>query len=164
MGQHRKYPSDAKRNGIRSPWYWSVLDHFRRSRTGKNISLILAGVVVFATTYSLILPALTLEEDSLAEMPGLHLGQKAEVVEILECQKKEHVHTDACFTDTDEESNVVCEQEEHAHSGDCYHEKVIWVDQDADEKEIEEAAEDAGGVIADAIRDPEEDTSEQLPE
>ena len=164
MGKHRKYPSGAGKNGSGTSWYRSVLEYFRHSRAGRNLSLVLAGVVVFATTYSLILPALTLEEDSLAEMPGLHLGQKAEVVEILDCPKEEHTHTDACLPAEGGDGNVVCGQEEHIHSDNCYHEEVIGVDQDADEKEIEEAAEEAGGVLADAVRDPEEAPSEQLPE
>ena len=42
----------------------------------RKASFVLAGLVVFATTYSLILPALTLDYDSLSDLPGLYLGEK----------------------------------------------------------------------------------------
>ena len=42
-----------------------------RDRRIKRAGIVLAGIVVFVTTYSLILPALTLEEDTLSQLPGL---------------------------------------------------------------------------------------------
>ncbi len=42
-----------------------------RDRRIKRVGIVLAGIVVFVTTYSLILPALTLEEDTLSQLPGL---------------------------------------------------------------------------------------------
>ena len=41
----------------------------------------LAVVVVFVTTYSLILPAITLEKTKADKMPGVNAGMKTESVE-----------------------------------------------------------------------------------
>ena len=65
---------------------------------------MLAGVVVFCTTYALILPAITLEK---------------------QCDIPEHTHTDACYAQvTSVEKRVpVCSAETleiHRHTADCY--------------------------------------------
>ena len=65
---------------------------------------VLAGVVVFCTTYALILPAITLEK---------------------QCDIPEHTHTDACYAQvTSVEKRVpVCSAETleiHRHTADCY--------------------------------------------
>ena len=53
-----------------SPVIESIERKNRRKRWNKTFT-VLAGVVVFAMTYSLILPAFTIEEDEAEEMPGL---------------------------------------------------------------------------------------------
>ena len=65
----------------------------------------LASVVVFCTTYALILPAITMEEAF--------------------CGITEHVHTEACYTQADpvEEKQLVCTvdpSDYHEHSEECY--------------------------------------------
>ena len=78
----------------------------KRARWHKIIS-ILAAIVVFGTTYALILPAITMEKT-------------------LVCEEEEHTHTDACYT---EQKVLVCQQEEgteHTHTDECYQtEKVL---------------------------------------
>ena len=64
---------------------------------------IMACIVVFCTTYALILPAITLEQDYL-------------------CGLEEHIHGDSCYrpyTDL----YIPCTEESlgvHSHSGGCY--------------------------------------------
>ena len=48
----------------------------KRKRLWHRVVTVLAGVVVFCTTYALILPAITLEK---------------------QCDIPEHTHTDACY-------------------------------------------------------------------
>lgn len=51
---------------------------YRRKRRWHKVVSVLAGVVVFCTTYALILPAITLEADTI-------------------CGMVEHVHTEECY-------------------------------------------------------------------
>lgn len=75
----------------------------RRNKTWKKVVTVLACVVVFCTTYALILPAITMENKTY-------------------CGNKEHKHTDACY-----EKTLVCQIDEstseitgHTHSAECY--------------------------------------------
>ena len=43
-------------------------------KTWKTIATFMAAVVVFVTTYSLILPAITMDVETVAEEPGIDLG------------------------------------------------------------------------------------------
>ena len=76
----------------------------KRKRLRHRVVTALAGVVVFCTTYALILPAITLEKH---------------------CDIPEHTHTDACYAQvTSVEKRVpVCNAktlEIHQHTADCY--------------------------------------------
>lgn len=76
----------------------------KRKRLRHRVVTVLAGVVVFCTTYALILPAITLEK---------------------QCDIPEHTHTDACYAQvTSVEKKVpVCSAETleiHRHTADCY--------------------------------------------
>ena len=65
---------------------------------------VLAGGVVFCTTYALILPAITMEED-------------------IFCGIEEHVHTEECYVQCYDASELVCSSEEfelHEHDESCY--------------------------------------------
>ena len=77
--------------------------HRRRKRWQKVVTC-LAAVVVFCTTYALILPAITMEK---------------------QCEIPEHIHTQACYTQvTSVEKKVpVCTVESlnlHQHTNSCY--------------------------------------------
>ena len=102
--------------------------------------LIMASIVVFITTYSLVLPAITMEKNAicgLEEHPEHTADCYTEVLicgqeeyeghahtdecyaweDQLTCTQEEHMHTDECL---DEEGNLVCTKEEHTHGEDCY--------------------------------------------
>ena len=75
----------------------------KRKRLRHRVVTVLAGVVVFCTTYALILPAITLEK---------------------QCDIQEHTHTDACYAQvTSVEKRVpACSAktlEIHRHTADC---------------------------------------------
>lgn len=76
--------------------------HRRRKRWYQVVSAM-AAVVVFVTTYALILPAITMEKDTI-------------------CGLEEHTHTDACYYvpvwDTGQVSQ--CALELHSHTVSCY--------------------------------------------
>lgn len=76
----------------------------KRKRLRHRVVTVLAGVVVFCTTYALILPAITLEK---------------------QCDIPEHTHTDACYEQVTsvEKRAPVCSAETleiHQHTADCY--------------------------------------------
>lgn len=62
-----------------------------------QVFCVLASIVVFCTTYALILPAITLEHD-------------------VACAWEEHIHTEECY---DENSALCCGKEEHVHTEEC---------------------------------------------
>ena len=75
----------------------------KRKRLRHRVVTVLAGVVVFCTTYALILPAITLEK---------------------QCDIPEHTHTDACYAQVKsvEKRVPVCSAETleiHRHTADC---------------------------------------------
>ena len=112
----------------------------------QKVVTCLAAVVVFCTTYALILPAITLEK-----------GQT------LDCSYEVHQHEDSCYDAEgnvicgyadyvvhthdadycyDENSNLVCgleEIEEHVHGASCYEEqKVLTCKQEESEGHVHE--------------------------
>ncbi len=92
--------------------------------------MVAAIAVVFATTYMLVLPAITQENDNLicGKAEHTHTAECYETVTELTCGLKEtdaHHHTDACY---DEEGNLICgiaESEGHKHTKDCYTSKEV---------------------------------------
>ncbi len=90
----------------------------RRHSIWRNIVTCVAAVVVFCTTYALILPAITMEY-SCGKEEHVH----AEGCYKLSCgleQTPGHFHDETCY---DEEGKLICGQEEpqsHAHTEACY--------------------------------------------
>ena len=79
----------------------------RRKRRWYQVTTCLAAVVVFCTTYALILPAITLEK---------------------QCEIPEHTHTEACYTS--EQGDLICTQStepQHTHTEECYQETQALV-------------------------------------
>lgn len=73
----------------------------RRNRIWKKLVTALGCLVVFCTTYALILPAITMERETV-------------------CGLSEHVHTDSCYSR--QRGALVCtlaESEGHTHTGAC---------------------------------------------
>ena len=101
----------------------------------------IACLVVFVTTYALVLPAITMESEAecgievhqhdescyeerlicdLPESEGhVHTDDCYSTTRKLICDRFEHLHTSDCY---DEEGNLVCGQEEHQHGEDCFEE------------------------------------------
>ncbi len=118
----------------------------KRKKVWQKVVMTLAVVVVFVTTYVLIMPALTanaephcgLEEHSHTEecygdvlICGFetegeghaHTDECYEIISTLVCELEEsegHTHAEECC---DEEGNLICELEEsegHKHTEECY--------------------------------------------
>ena len=78
----------------------------RRRKAWQRIVASLACVVVFVTTYMLILPAITMEQTTY-------------------CGLEEHQHSDECW-----ETQLVCEldtETPHIHSDECYEEQEVLI-------------------------------------
>ncbi len=81
-------------------------DKKRKHRIWKRIVSVLACIVVFCTTYALILPAITLDKST-------------------KCGKPEHTHSDECYTQLTSTfcKEPVCSLQSlkiHKHTQDCY--------------------------------------------
>lgn len=100
-----------------------------KKRSWKQIVSVLSCVVVFCTTYALILPAVTMSKDTYC--------QKEEHTHTEQCYKSEeplcgleegetkdaHVHDESCYENVEVARNLICgleEDETHVHSEDCY--------------------------------------------
>ena len=83
-----------------------VLSKKRRRRRWQKVVGALAAVVVFCTTYALILPAITEEHE-------------------LVCGLEEHTHTETCYQETQRPICGLEETEGHLHSDDCYIEEPV---------------------------------------
>ncbi|MDO5132503.1 MAG: hypothetical protein Q4D81_05940, partial [Eubacteriales bacterium] len=78
---------------------------------------VLAAVVVFVTTYALVLPAITMEQEALCGIPA-HQHDDSCYESVLVCgleESEEHVHTEMCY-----EKILTCGLEAHTHSTECY--------------------------------------------
>lgn len=128
----RKLLSDAEGFLVRS----------KNRRAWRKAVTGLACVVVFCTTYALILPALTLESSD----SELICGQK-EHTHGIECYATElvcsleegHIHGESCYETV---PVLVCGQEEsedHSHSTDCYEQGSSLVCQETEEHTHTEA-------------------------
>lgn len=81
----------------------SPRDRYRRRRLRKRwhkVMTVLCALVVFCTTYALILPAITLEKG---------------------CQIPEHTHDDGCYTQVTSrnETTLACTAQVHSHEASC---------------------------------------------
>lgn len=83
----------------------------RRINSWKRLLVIMGCLVVFCTTYFLILPALTLGNEAL-------------------CGIEEHQHDENCYMQHIQETELICtlpERETHVHSESCYSEAAAVV-------------------------------------
>lgn len=78
--------------------------NYKRRKTWQRVVSMLTCIIVFCTTYALILPAITLS------------GEAA-------CGMEEHVHADACY-EAVETKTLTCSPE-HVHTADCYEEGTL---------------------------------------
>lgn len=113
--------------------------HNRRAWT--RIISVIACLVVFFSTYALIVPAITMEkiaycgieahqhddscysEELICTIPEseghTHDDSCYTTHDELSCQLEEHVHGEGCY---DEEGNLICELIEHEHDSSCWQE------------------------------------------
>lgn len=88
-----------------------ILQNYRRKKTWQKVVTVMAAVVVFITTYMLILPAITMETN-------------------LVCGKEEHTHTEKCYETQPEQRELTCTAESlniHKHTSDCYDENNVLI-------------------------------------
>ena len=109
-------------------------ERFRRSRIQKNIwyrvLCVLAGVVVFVTTYAMILPAITLEStpDVYCGMTEhIHGGECFETAgipehKVISCDIASliHIHTDDCFGEDGVAECGMYDHIVHTHNSFCF--------------------------------------------
>ena len=94
----------------------------RRKRRYRVVSM-LAAIVVFCTTYALILPAITMEPDyfcGYTEHTHNEDCYREETVQALTCLPERHIHSSDCF---DSEGMPVCGYQDfilHIHNSFCY--------------------------------------------
>lgn len=91
-----------------------------RRRTWKTVVSVLAGIVVFCTTYALILPAITMENYTTycgfeAHQHGPECYEKTLICRQQETNDSVYTHTDKCY-----EYVLTCQKEEHTHEPSCY--------------------------------------------
>ena len=97
-------------------------EHSRFRRWSKLVT-VLACVVVFCTTYALILPAITMTSETYCgkeEHTHTEECYERELICTLGSDEDVHEHTDACY---ETQLVLVCGQEEgpeHTHTADCY--------------------------------------------
>ena len=100
----------------------------RRRRIWARAVGALACVVVFCTTYALILPAITLERTVCGQEEHTHTEEcyapaQAETLRELICTRESlgvHTHTEDCY---DQEGNLLCGYADyivHTHDENCY--------------------------------------------
>lgn len=95
-----------------------LISRLFEKKNWRRVVQVLSCMVVFCTTYALILPAITQEARAYCGTEAHE--HSAECYEkILSCTKEEHQHDDSC---RDEEGNLVCVKEEHFHNTDCFRE------------------------------------------
>lgn len=101
----------------------------KRWRTWKRVLWILSSVVVFVTTYALILPAITMEPDYICGMEAHVHGEdcysapEATAVATLICTPNElglHEHTNDCYNVNGELDCGSADFVLHTHTSDCF--------------------------------------------
>lgn len=106
----------------------SCLDRKKRHRIWMKVVSILACLVVFCTTYALILPAITLEHATCGMEEHLHSEEcyepaPVQTIRELVCTEESlniHQHTETCY---EEEKNLICGYADsviHIHDDNCY--------------------------------------------
>lgn len=100
-----------------------------KKRSWKQIVSILSCIVVFCTTYALILPAVTLSTDTFCGKEEHTHSEKCYRSETPLCGLEEgegsegHTHTEDCYGNVEVGRNLICGMEEvegHVHDDSCY--------------------------------------------
>lgn len=94
-----------------------------------TVVVVLAAIVVFCTSYALILPAITIEDKPVCGIDE-HIHSK-DCYEInvetgkakLICKYDEHIHDMSCYPEKSAKKEYFCGMDEHKHNEECYNEK-----------------------------------------
>ena len=57
-------------------WLDTIMKKHRALKRWQRIVTVMAAILTFATTYALILPAITVEKDQVGEVGGMYLEQE----------------------------------------------------------------------------------------
>ena len=120
------------------------MDKRKQHTAWKRLVCMISCLVVIATTYSLALPAISMEKTTSCGLEEHqhndecyeerlvcgkeeaeahhHTDQCYRIEKKQVCTKEEHTHTDECY---DQEGNLTCPIEEHSHSDECYQEDRV---------------------------------------
>lgn len=119
-----KYDNDEKTNNISPEVEDALKGRSARNKWLRYVVTTLAAIVVFVTTYALILPALTMDNDSAAicgMVDHTHTEKCYSEDGTLICSLPEHEHDMGCFTDREPVVHYECGfSYEHIHTDDCY--------------------------------------------
>lgn len=105
------------------------LDLMRKLKRWHKLVTAMAGVVVFCTTYALILPAITMttplvcEREEHTHTDECYTMESAVMERTLTCQLTEtgpHAHAEGCYTEVTVPACGLTETEGHSHTGECY--------------------------------------------
>ena len=91
--------------------------HLRKKRW-KQVVTVLACLVVFGTTYALILPAITMTGETFCGKQAHTHSAEAGCY----TQAEPHVHTDECYEEASVLTCGLTETQGHAHNDSCYDE------------------------------------------
>ena len=109
--------------------------HHRRS-AWRQFVRVMACIVVFCTTYALILPAITMEQTYNCGLEAhVHAEGCYETVEIREqiCAETDpsHIHTEECYS-IEQQQQLACILEEHTHTDQCLSDPSADLETEAD--------------------------------
>ncbi len=131
-----------------------IRQNWRRRLTG-----VLAGIIVFTTTYSLILPAITLDESTAAEEPGIVLNTAEEesseaAAEIVEAETSDDVEEEAAEpagkAEATEEAEAPAESSDEVITEEAETSQDISVPEESSEAEAAESSEEEPTAEADS--------------
>ena len=118
----------------------------------QQFAFMMACIVVFCTTYALLLPAVTLEKTAECGLEE-HQHEESCYENQLVCANKEsdgHRHTDSCYRKV-----LVCGKEVHVHSEDCFHGRTLKGTSDENISRGN-TAEEAGQLLLEEAEDVEQ--------
>ena len=136
----------------------------KRNKLRCRLLSVMGVIVVFITTYMLILPGITMERKTICDMEEHeHTEECYAYNTALVCgleENEEHAHSEECY-ETNEE--LICGLEEHTHTDECYEEDIEFVSDEETETETEAVTEAV--TEEEKLTVPEEETEEEtLPE
>ena len=122
--------------------------------------IALACVVIYITTYVLIMPAVTLARATeCGQEEHIHTEDCYETETELTCGQEEHAHTDDCY---DEEGNLICGMEEHVHDDSCYTSREVLVCGQEEHVHTEDCYAEEEPVQEDIQEEAEEEEQEEF--